>query len=168
MLGASNEQFSASRTEEFFIPLLHFFLPAASPSTIDLLHFLIRKTAHLGEYGILGLLYLRAQRGGDRSYRHPERGGLGGRERRTSEYEPGNVRGTSAWRSFPFDKLRVRMTAMLISLGICLLVASVDEFHQSFVPSRTGTWHDVVLDMAGAVMFQVIAVGMMLRRGPGR
>jgi VanZ family protein len=159
VLGASNDQFSASRTEEFFTPLLHFFLPAASPSTIDLLHFLIRKTAHLLEYGILGFLYLRAQRGGC----HPERGGAGGREQRISKYEPGNAWATFARRSFT----SLSMTAPLISLGICLLVASVDEIHQSFVPSRTGTWHDVVLDMAGAVMFQVIAVGVM-RRGPGR
>jgi VanZ family protein len=127
VLGASSDQFSASNTGTFIITALHFVLPSAAPSTIELLHLLIRKSAHLFEYGILGLLYLRAQRSGDG---------------------------------------RVRMTSLWISLAICLVVASLDEIHQSFVPSRTGTWHDVVLDVVGAVMFQVIAVGVM--RDPGR
>jgi len=35
-------------------------------------------------------------------------------------------------------------------------IASIDEIHQSFVPSRTGTWHDVLLDAAGAAIAQLI------------
>jgi VanZ family protein len=35
------------------------------------------------------------------------------------------------------------------------LVASVDEYHQSFIPSRTGSWHDVVLDTAAAIVVQI-------------
>ncbi|MGA8807044.1 MAG: VanZ family protein [Thermoanaerobaculia bacterium] len=35
-------------------------------------------------------------------------------------------------------------------------IASIDEFHQSFVPSRTGTWHDVLLDTAGATIAQIL------------
>jgi VanZ family protein len=35
------------------------------------------------------------------------------------------------------------------------LIASVDEFHQSFIPSRTGTWHDVVLDTTAAILVQI-------------
>jgi VanZ family protein len=35
-------------------------------------------------------------------------------------------------------------------------IASIDEIHQSFVPSRTGTWHDVVLDAAGATIAQIL------------
>ena len=35
-------------------------------------------------------------------------------------------------------------------------IASIDEIHQSFVPSRTGTWHDVVLDAAGAAIAQIL------------
>lgn len=38
---------------------------------------------------------------------------------------------------------------------MALLVASIDEFHQSFIPSRTGTWHDVLIDAAGAVFMQI-------------
>ena len=36
------------------------------------------------------------------------------------------------------------------------LVASLDEWHQSFLPSRTGTWHDVVLDTCAGVGAQLL------------
>ena len=47
-------------------------------------------------------------------------------------------------------------------------IASIDEIHQSFVPSRTGTWHDVVLDAAGATMAQILirAAQVLLFRSP--
>jgi VanZ family protein len=32
----------------------------------------------------------------------------------------------------------------------------LDEIHQSFLPSRTGQWQDVVLDTCGAVVLQLI------------
>ena len=35
-------------------------------------------------------------------------------------------------------------------------IASIDEIHQSFVPSRTGTWHDVLLDAGGATIAQIL------------
>jgi VanZ family protein len=38
-------------------------------------------------------------------------------------------------------------------------VASLDEWHQTFIPSRTGTFHDVILDTCGAtVMCGVVAL----------
>jgi len=44
------------------------------------------------------------------------------------------------------------------ALGISLLVASADEFHQVFTPGRTGTWKDIFLDMIGAMFVQTIIV----------
>jgi VanZ family protein len=35
-------------------------------------------------------------------------------------------------------------------------VASMDEFHQSFLPSRTGRWQDVTLDSAAALGVQIV------------
>jgi len=45
-----------------------------------------------------------------------------------------------------------------LALGISLLVASADEFHQVFTPGRGGTWKDVFLDMIGAMFVQTIIV----------
>jgi VanZ family protein len=36
------------------------------------------------------------------------------------------------------------------------LVASLDEWHQSFLPSRTGRWQDVVLDTSAGVAAQLL------------
>ena len=36
------------------------------------------------------------------------------------------------------------------------MVATLDEWHQSFIPSRTGRFHDVVLDSSAALIAQVI------------
>ena len=36
------------------------------------------------------------------------------------------------------------------------VVASLDEWHQSFIPSRTGRWQDVVLDTCAGIAAQVL------------
>ncbi len=35
-------------------------------------------------------------------------------------------------------------------------VASLDEFHQAFIPGRTGVFHDVILDTLGGIFAQVL------------
>ena len=40
---------------------------------------------------------------------------------------------------------------LLIPWGIAALYAVTDEFHQLFVPGRSGQFSDVVLDSAGAL-----------------
>jgi VanZ family protein len=36
-----------------------------------------------------------------------------------------------------------------------LLVATLDEWHQSYLPSRTGRWQDVVIDSSAALALQI-------------
>jgi len=43
-----------------------------------------------------------------------------------------------------------------LAFWITLVVASLDEFHQSFIPSRTGRWQDVVLDGTAALGVQLL------------
>jgi VanZ family protein len=38
------------------------------------------------------------------------------------------------------------------ALAVCMSVAALDEFHQSFVPSRTSSPIDVAIDTAGALV----------------
>ena len=47
-------------------------------------------------------------------------------------------------------------TALLSWLGTAF-VASMDEWHQSFIPSRTGTWRDAVLDSLAGLVFLLVA-----------
>jgi VanZ family protein len=37
-----------------------------------------------------------------------------------------------------------------------IVTASFDEIHQTFIPSRTGRWQDVMLDTVGAAVLQVV------------
>jgi VanZ family protein len=61
--GFSTGWFSSDHTGSFIVPFLHWLLPSASPQTLDLLHHIIRKCAHLTEYFILSLLIFRGLRG---------------------------------------------------------------------------------------------------------
>ena len=45
--------------------------------------------------------------------------------------------------------------ASIAVLGTAL-VASLDEWHQSFIPTRTGTPHDVILDTSAGILAQII------------
>jgi VanZ family protein len=46
--------------------------------------------------------------------------------------------------------------AVGLALGITLLYAISDEYHQTFVPGRNGTAVDVTVDMVGALLAALI------------
>ncbi len=51
---------------------------------------------------------------------------------------------------------KTRAMSLGYSLAFCLLYSLSDEFHQTFIPGRTGTLRDVVIDMMGASMMLVM------------
>jgi VanZ family protein len=57
--------------------------------------------------------------------------------------------------------------ALLAVLGTAL-VASCDEWHQSYLPNRTGTPWDVLLDCTGAIVLQVVVYIFMRILKPKR
>jgi VanZ family protein len=122
----STDSFSSEHTGTIVLVVLRWFLPHASDATLELLHLLIRKCAHLTEYFIFSLLLLRAIRGTERGWR-----------------------------------LRWALLALAIAAGY----AGLDEFHQSFVPSRTSSARDALLDATGAATAQLAAWIAMQRRG---
>jgi VanZ family protein len=128
----STDTFSSERTSQAVYPLLRWLLPHASDATLEVVHLLIRKSAHVAEYFVFSLLLLRAVRA-------PER------ERQSQ----------SQW------KMRWAVTALLIAA----MYAGLDEFHQSFVPSRTASGWDALLDTVGASAAQLAAWMHARRRG---
>jgi VanZ family protein len=113
----STDVFSSEHTSRFIIPLLHLLIPQASAETLEVMHAIIRKSAHLTEYFILGVLLHRALRGDERGW-----------------------------------KLRWALWAIAIAAAY----ASLDEFHQSFVPSRTASPWDALIDTVGAFAAQIV------------
>jgi VanZ family protein len=63
-----------------------------------------------------------------------------------------------AWRETLPAVRGVRWTFRWANIAVIgtALVASLDEWHQSFIPSRTGRWQDVVLDTCAAVGAQIL------------
>jgi VanZ family protein len=127
--GASTDTFSGERTSLFILPVLQWLFPHASAETLRLLHFLIRKTAHLAEYFLFSVLLFRALRGGRQGW-----------------------------------LLRWGIAALAIAAAF----SALDEFHQSFVPSRTASPWDSLLDTSGAAIAQVFLwLGFRARRPSG-
>ena len=56
--------------------------------------------------------------------------------------------------------MRWAVAGMLVTLAI----ASIDEWHQTFIPSRGGSPNDVLLDCCGAAIAQLFAAVRNLRR----
>ena len=57
------------------------------------------------------------------------------------------------WRALrSAENLRAKMSTLFVGVWVaCAIFAVSDEFHQSFLASRTASPHDVVIDISGAV-----------------
>ena len=60
-----------------------------------------------------------------------------------------------------------RIENVLYALACTLVVAAADEYHQHFLPGRTGRPQDVMLDMLGACTLQLLFWLVMLVVGLG-
>jgi VanZ family protein len=124
----STDTFSANHTGSILLKIIHAVYGNISHHRFEQIHFLVRKTAHFGSYGLLGFLAFYSWR----------------------STLPALSRWTPRW-SF-------------LALLTTLAAASLDEFHQSFVPTRTGNYRDVLLDLTGALFFQLAIVLLERRR----
>jgi VanZ family protein len=69
----SSSGWSAAHTGPRLSPLFRWLLPWAAPEQVEAVHWVVRKSAHLVEYGVLALLWSRALRRGEarRAWRTP-------------------------------------------------------------------------------------------------
>lgn len=67
--------------------------------------------------------------------------------------------GGQAWASVRSWRVR----SMLLAIASTAVIASCDEFHQTFLPGRTGTPVDVVLDTCGATTLCLLVWLMRFR-----
>ncbi len=109
---------------------------ATDPATLETVNAVLRKSGHVTGYAILSWLIFRALR---KAWLN--RNGLGMQRIWRFGWAAAGVVGT-------------------------LLAASADEFHQSFNPARTGTWHDVVLDVAAGMAMQILLYLSRQRQSP--
>ncbi len=62
------------------------------------------------------------------------------------------------WMTFPHWGFQ---RSSLMAVAGTMLIASADEFHQTFLPNRTGLFRDVMLDTCGAIVLQLLAYFML-------
>ena len=71
-----------------------------------------------------------------------------------TEYALLGILAARAFRGSHREVLRQRW--FLVSLALIVVYALLDEYHQAFVPSRTGTIYDSLIDIAGGFAALVI------------
>jgi len=64
------------------------------------------------------------------------------------------------WMTWRTERARFtrRFSAHLLAMAGTFLVAAADEFHQTFLPNRTGTPWDVLIDCCGALAAQLLLI----------
>ena len=71
-----------------------------------------------------------------------------------------------SWRgTFPRLSTRWCFEWATVALFTTALVASLDEWHQSYLPSRTGTVRDVILDTAAGLLAQIVLFVILRSEG---
>jgi VanZ family protein len=123
----STSSFGGDHTGRILRPIWEALFGAVTNKQWDQIHHVLRKTGHFVGYGLQGLTWLRAWLRTWRPY--------------------------FSWAAW---KERWRW-ALQMALFTTMLVASLDEVHQSFLPNRTGMVSDVLLDTAGAALMLTIA-----------
>ena len=64
--------------------------------------------------------------------------------------------------------IKVKMSILFVLVWVaCAMFAAADEFHQSFVPTRTAAFGDVLIDICGAIAGLIVCM-MFVARGRSR
>jgi VanZ family protein len=126
---------SSEHTGHYLLPVLRFFYPAITLAQFALVHGALRKAGHFFGYGLLSLLMLRAWW---TTLILP----------RWATRLPSLRQMTRSW------SLRVAAIALVSTMT----VAALDEWHQAFLPGRTGMFGDVLLDSSAAAFVQLMIV----------
>ena len=67
------------------------------------------------------------------------------------------------WGTLTTTRLRTR-SAFLLSFALAVLYAATDEYHQTFVPNRTGQLVDLYVDASGALLALLLLFILKIRR----
>ncbi len=137
----STDRFSGAHTREMLRTLFAWFSIHPSPQTLAKLNIILRKCGHVLGYGLLSFLFFRACRG---TYR-----ALAG------YYDWRTSRVTRLPRPHAFRFLW-QFPWALLAMAVTALTATADELHQMTIPSRTGTWWDVLLDSCAGLVAQIL------------
>lgn len=124
--GESTKTMGAHTTDGWLLSVINVFHSATYSPAIEFINQTIRKTGHFFGYGMLGVIFARAW------------------------YPMLHRRMTAA------NWVQVRRYAAAAGVASVFLIASADEFHQSFLPGRGASFHDVCIDTTGAILLNLL------------
>ena len=130
----STDYASASNTFSLMYRVAQAIFGRIDPAFVFAVDRILRKCGHIVGYAILSLLVFLALK-----YTHRDR-------LRPWLRRPWGIFLRDIW------QLEWAATAVLFTA----VTGAFDEIHQSFIPSRTSSWHDVALDTAGALVIQLL------------
>lgn len=130
----STDMASASNTSNVLYTVIAAVVPHVDETFVSQLDEVLRKIGHFAGYGILSVLVFLALKNTNYDRLRPLL------SRSWGMY----------WRDF------WRSDWALLGMMVTIVTAAFDEIHQTFIPSRTGRWQDVILDSCGAAVLQVI------------
>ncbi|MGB9103503.1 MAG: VanZ family protein [Terriglobales bacterium] len=133
---------SAENTGHLLLAIARFFDPRITLAQLQLLNAVGRKIGHCVGYGILSLVMLRAWWA---TLMLP----------RSATRLPSWMAMVTTWSA----------RAAVLALLSAAAVAGLDEWHQTFLPGRTGAIHDVALDTTAAALVQLLLVAARAVRG---
>lgn len=129
----STDTFSSAHTSGWLRHLAERVFGTIAQPTWEHAHYVIRKTGHFIGYGLVGLAWLRAWLLMFMGYL-----------RRLTP---------AMWRGY----------AVTMAIFSTMFSATVDELHQTYIPSRTGLMSDALLDTAGAAVLILLISPFWLR-----
>ncbi|MDR3748216.1 MAG: VanZ family protein [Acidobacteriota bacterium] len=124
---------SADNTSKLLYIVLATVYPNVQPSFVEQLDEVLRKSGHFLGCGILSVLVFLALRNTNR-------------DRLRALLRPWGAKVRDFW----------RREWVGIGMLMTIVTAAFDEMHQSFLPTRTGQWQDVVLDACGGAALQAL------------
>ncbi len=133
---------SANRTGSIVIPILHWMLPGFDYEQLARIHEVGRKVGHFIGYGLMSYFLFRAFRGTHLVHEGTE-------DVLLHKIVPAGHRLLDYFWQWKWAVFAILGTA---------LVATADEVHQMYDPTRTGRWADVLLDTLGAIAFQLLVM----------
>lgn len=128
---------SPEETGHLLFPLVKFLVPHISLAQFALVHAAVRKAGHFFGYAMLSLLLLRAW---------------------------WSTLNLPRWATrLPSFRAMIRswsLRAAAAALGATVLVAALDEWHQTMLLGRTGSFYDVLLDSSAALCVQLMVIAV--------
>lgn len=137
----STDTASSANTGALLYKVIATVAPRVEPSLVAHLNTVLRKAGHFLGYAILSVLVLLALRNTNRD------------RLRNVLQRPWGIYLRDYWRA----------EWALLGVLATVVTAAFDEIHQTFIPSRTGRWQDVLLDSCGAVVIQLLIYRVCVR-----